>query len=199
MASSNPNQSVPPTAPPPPPPPPDATKATSSTTKPTPHTNILHQAKQTQQQDLKQSATYIKQLHTITNLLISSNSNPDPLTTKSNLLDKITTIHQLNDSIDHQLNDEISRNFYNMMKMKRKVMKLNSSCMRKFDSMNETVHVADRGSEVSLEDDVIHDQQASNGNGKSEVARLSLQKRCELIDQDLRILEHTLKLINERS
>lgn len=86
-----------------------------------------------------------------------------------------------------------------MMKMKRKVMKLNLSCMRKFDSMNETVHVADRGSEVSLEDDAIQNKRVSDGNGKSEVAGLSLQKRCELIDQDLRILEHTLKLINERS
>ena len=86
-----------------------------------------------------------------------------------------------------------------MMKMKRKVMKLNLSCIKKVDSMNEIVHVADKSNEVSLEDDVIHDKRAIDGNGKNDVARLSLQKRCELIDQDLRILEHTLKLINERS
>ncbi|KAI5959686.1 hypothetical protein KGF57_002023 [Candida theae] len=190
---------------------------------PPPHTNILHQAKQTQQQDLKQSATYIKQLHSITSRLISSNSNADPLTTKSNLLDKITTIHELNKNIDHQLNDEISYNYYHMMKAKRKVEKLSQGCVQKLEAMNQVVHVNhDDWGVVGVDDKNLDENntplhgQSSNVaelatrnrksrlpsgeiNKRNNVAKLSLQRRCELIDQDLRILEHTLKLINERN
>ncbi|KAI5970446.1 hypothetical protein CANMA_000497 [Candida margitis] len=183
----------------------------STTTAPTPHTNILQQAKQAQQQDLKQSANYIKQLHTLTNYLVSSNSDTNPLTTKSNLLDKITTIHQLNNNIEHQLNEEISVNYYNMMKMKRKVTKLSQGCRQKFDAMNEVIHID--GRDVRDEVDVSNETEAngsSSSSGRviragrnegesSNAVKVGLQKRCELIDQDLRILEHTLRLINENS
>ncbi|CCG21253.1 hypothetical protein CORT_0A08690 [Candida orthopsilosis Co 90-125] len=185
MVSSNSNQPNPP----------------SDQTPATPHTNILQQAKQTQQQDLKQSATYIKQLHTITNHLILSNSNSDPLTTKSNLLDKITTIHQLNNNIDHQLNDEISSSYYNMMKVKQKVTKISQGCRKRFDAMNEVVNLDDIDTEIggiSGDSDDRRNVGRSEFERRSSVARLGLQKRCELIDQDLRILEHTLKLKNER-
>lgn len=179
----------------------------SDQTPVTSHTNILQQAKQTQQQDLKQSATYIKQLHTITNHLILSNSNSDPLTTKSNLLDKITTIHQLNNNIDHQLNDEISSSYYNMMKVKQKVMKMSQRCRKRFDAMNEVVNLDDRSVVDKIDTEVggisgDSDDRCNVGRTeferRSSVSRLGLQKRCELIDQDLRILEHTLKLKNER-
>lgn len=182
---------------------PDPSNSSSSTS----HTTIHQQAKLTQQQDLKQSANYIKQLHTLANHLVLSNSNTDPLTTKSNLLDKIATIHQLNDNIDHQLNEEISRNYYNLMKLKRKITNLSQGCRRKLDAMNDVVRIDERivadNNVVEENDDedgrkIGHGTKNKRSNSNNTVRRLSLQKRCELIDQDLRILEYTLKLINER-
>jgi len=182
---------------------PDPSNSSSST----PHTTIHQQAKLTQQQDLKQSANYIKQLHTLANHLVLSNSDTDPLTTKSNLLDKIATIHQLNDNIDHQLNEEISRNYYNLMKLKRKITNLSQGCRRKLDAMNDVVRIDERivadNNVVEENDDgdgrkIGHGTKNERSNSNNTVRRLSLQKRCELIDQDLRILEYTLKLINER-
>ncbi|KAL6452163.1 hypothetical protein SBY92_001420 [Candida maltosa Xu316] len=121
------------------------------------HSELLHQAKLNQVKDLKNSSIYSKQLIQILQSLIKSNS----LSTSSDLIDKMTTIHLLNDDIDKQLNRDISANYYELMKTKRKLQELISICHEQVDHQ--------RG----------------------------LQERCELIDQDLRILENTLKLIKK--
>ncbi|EMG50604.1 hypothetical protein G210_2080 [Candida maltosa Xu316] len=130
------------------------------------HSELLHQAKLNQVKDLKNSSIYSKQLIQILQSLIKSNS----LSTSSDLIDKMTTIHLLNDDIDKQLNRDISANYYELMKTKRKLQELISICSMQINKIDKH-------------------EQVDHQRG--------LQERCELIDQDLRILENTLKLIKK--
>lgn len=148
----------------PPPPPPETTliptvvETTTTTTSTNPlHNELLHHAKINQINDLKNSSIYSKQLIQILTTIIKTNSNSE----SSELIDKIITIHQLNQTIDKQLNQDISKNFYELMKYKEKLKKIINDCQF-----------------------IIQDID-------------NLQSRSELIDQDLRILENTLKLINK--
>ncbi|KAK6458709.1 uncharacterized protein RJT20DRAFT_152176 [Scheffersomyces xylosifermentans] len=131
----------------------------------TTHTDLLHQAKQNQADQLRQSAAYSKQLANSVQALIKSNSTNGKNT--SSLLDKITTIHQLNDEIDKQLNHDIAINFDSLLKSKKKLRTLIDECY--------AILGGNRDDKTNLLD--------------------KLQSRSELIDQDLRILEHTLKLV----
>lgn len=149
---------------PPPPPPsetttpptPITTEATTTSANPL-HNELLHHAKINQINDLKNSSIYSKQLIQILITIIKINSNSE----SSELIDKITTIHQLNQTIDKQLNQDISKNFYELMKYKEKLKNIIKDCQF-----------------------IIQDID-------------NLQSRSELIDQDLRILENTLKLIKK--
>lgn len=149
-------------SPPPPPsetttpPTPITTEATTTSANPL-HNELLHHAKINQINDLKNSSIYSKQLIQILITIIKINSNSE----SSELIDKITTIHQLNQTIDKQLNQDISKNFYELMKYKEKLKNIIKDCQF-----------------------IIQDID-------------NLQSRSELIDQDLRILENTLKLIKK--
>ncbi|RCK54841.1 hypothetical protein Cantr_04137 [Candida viswanathii] len=121
------------------------------------HNELLQQAKHNQIAELQNSAVYSKQLVQLLTAIVKTNSNAD----SSNLVDKITTIHQLNDTIDRQMNQDISKNFYELMKYKHKLESIIAEC--RF---------------------IIADID-------------NLQSRSELIDQDLRILENTLKLVKK--
>ncbi|ABN66251.2 hypothetical protein PICST_31790 [Scheffersomyces stipitis CBS 6054] len=118
----------------------------------TSHTELIQSAKNNQIAQLRQSAAYSKQLSNTFYSLIKSNSTNGPNT--STLIDKITTIHQLNDEIDKQLNQGIASSFDQLMRSKKRLQILIDDC---------NIDV--------------------------------LQSRSELIDQDLRILEQTLKLV----
>ncbi|CAI5756613.1 unnamed protein product [Candida verbasci] len=89
------------------------------------HSQLLSQAKQNQLNDLKQSQIYSKQLINILNYIISINSNEN-----SNLIEKIHTIHQLNNEINAQLNNNVAKSYDNLMQSKKKLEKLISNCKK---------------------------------------------------------------------
>ncbi|KAK6461800.1 hypothetical protein DFJ63DRAFT_336568 [Scheffersomyces coipomensis] len=147
------------------------------------HNDILRESKLNQLNQLKQSNQYSKQLISTLYTIIKSNSNPGitinsltSSTSTTSLIDKITTIHQLNEEIDKQLNNDIAVNFELLMKYKLKLHKAIQDCHR---GMGGSM----RGGKGQ--------RSRSPGNIIS-----SLQSRSEVIDQELRILEYTLKLLN---
>lgn len=125
------------------------------------HNELLQQAKLNQINDLKNSQLYSKQLIQTLQSLIKTNSNTS-LASSSNLIDKIITIHQLNNEIDKQLNHDIAQNYYQLIQYKQKLQKLIQDCHYIINEID------------------------------------NLQFKSELIDQNLRILEYTLKLINKK-
>lgn len=140
----------------------------SSNSSETDHRLLLIQAKQRQKSDLLESASTLEQLAKTVHAIIKINS----VNTKdscSPLLDKITTIHELDREIDRQLNKDIAGNFESLMQAKGKL----KSYIRK----------AQHGIAVNTES---HESYVD-----------LLQRRVELVDQDLRILEHTLKLVKQ--
>ncbi|ODV79764.1 uncharacterized protein CANTADRAFT_50407 [Suhomyces tanzawaensis NRRL Y-17324] len=125
------------------------------------HSDLIKQSKETQSKQLKYSLAHQKQLTETLKALVRSNSaTEDP----SSLIDKISTIHQLDADIDKQLNTGIATSFGELVSTRRKVEKL----IDKFTG-------------------------ELNGN-KTNTIIDDFQSRAELIDQELRILENTLKL-----
>ncbi|KAK6201044.1 uncharacterized protein RJT21DRAFT_1005 [Scheffersomyces amazonensis] len=134
------------------------------------HNDILREAKINQLNQLKASNQYSKQLTSSIYSLIKSNSS---LQSSSHLIDKISTIHQLNDEIDKQLNEDIASNYDRLMYQKKKLNNLINDCHRVLNIHSHN-----------------HPTQTVN-------IITNLQSRSELIDQELRILEYTLKLLTE--
>jgi hypothetical protein len=132
----------------------------------TSHNKLIQQAKQNQVEYLKKSSLYSKQLINTIYTLIKSNSSDNATT--SSVIDKITTIHQLDHDIDIQLN-ELAKQFDGLDKCKRDLQVLISRC-----------------NEVLYSDGLYHE-------GLIDV----LQRRVEGVDRELRILEHTVKIIKD--
>ncbi|KAG2732668.1 hypothetical protein G9P44_003658 [Scheffersomyces stipitis] len=146
----------------------------------TSHTELIQSAKNNQIAQLRQSAAYSKQLSNTFYSLIKSNSTNGPNT--STLIDKITTIHQLNDEIDKQLNQGIASSFDQLMRSKKRLQILIDDC----NSLLQVKHHPHHHTTGK------HTQ---NHNTRTNALVDVLQSRSELIDQDLRILEQTLKLV----
>lgn len=127
------------------------------------HSNLLLKAKQTQRESLKESEYLSAQLQKSLETLIRSNSRNDINGPSS--LDKITTIHQIDNEINRQLNKDISVNFQDLLNDKKRLVKRMNKCYKLL-------------------------QQSKTGNLVD-----NLQKNSELIDQELRILEKTLENI----
>lgn len=131
------------------------------------HRDLLNQAKRQQRLKLQESTQLSNQLKTTLNSIVKSN-----LTNSNNgcsiVLDKITTIHQLDDKIDKQLNYDISVNFEKMIYQKHQLEKQLQKCDDKLDKETKNYKVID-----------------------------NLQARSELIDQDLRILENCLHNVKQ--
>lgn len=141
-----------------------------SNSQQTSHRDILLLAKQNQKKNLRESAALSLQLTNAIQALIQSNSG-----TSANgptVLDKITTIHQLDKEIDRQLNEDISENFEALVADEDKLERLIEKIHRKLGYK-----------EFKLEFLLIE----------------SLQRRSELIDQELRILEHTLNFVQRNN
>lgn len=132
------------------------------------HRQLLLQAKQRQKTDLSESAALSDQIAKSVHAIIKSNSLNSSLNCAP-VLDKITTIHELDSEIDRQLNVDIAGNYENLLLAKKK---LTSYIKRTQHGM--VVNTDTHDSYVDL-----------------------LQRRVELVDQDLRILERTLKLVKE--
>lgn len=132
------------------------------------HSELIFQAKKSQQEHLQISSTNSQQLNKSIRALVLSNSNSSSVNSLS-VLDKITTIHQLDKQIDKQLDEGISINFEKLVKTEDKLKKLVKKTENKL-KLNQNQP------QLSVIDD--------------------LQRRSELVDQDLRILENSLLLIN---
>lgn len=128
-------------------------------TQPT-HKQLLINAKQHQRKKLEESEQYSHHLSKSIQLIIQSNSS-NSSNKCPGVLDKITTIHQLNKNIDHQLNNDIHPNFESLLREQLKLRGLVARNTSKMDAIE------------------------------------NLQRRVELIDQNLRILEHTLELVKK--
>lgn len=133
------------------------------------HGNLLLQAKQNQRKLLQESSHLSQQLHrTLASLIRSNSSNSNGCPP---VLDKITTIHQLDQEIDRQLREDVSVNYEGLLNDKQKLINLINKSYRKLQ-LEPHENTTKQTSSVDL-----------------------FQRRSELIDQDLRILENTLKLI----
>lgn len=132
------------------------------------HRQLLIQAKQRQKSDLVDSAKVSELLAKTVHAIIKINS-VNTKETCAPVLDKITTIHELDKEIDRQLNKDIAGNFENLINAKSKLATY----------IKKTQH----GIAVNTDN---HDSYVD-----------LLQRRVELVDQDIRILEHTLKLVKE--
>ncbi|CAK7896634.1 hypothetical protein CAAN1_03S04544 [[Candida] anglica] len=131
-----------------------------------PYSDLVAQAKERQQTLLQTTKVHSQQLHKSIQAIVASNSTNDGANSSS-VLDKITTIHQLDKQIDKQLDEGIANNYAKLVKSNNDLEKLISSSNRRLHQDNKS----------------IVDE---------------LQRRAEKADQNLRILETTLKLLREQ-
>lgn len=131
------------------------------------HRELLLQAKQRQKSNLHESAIISSQVARTVHALIQVNSvntsNCPPV------LDKITTVHEIDREIDRQLNKDIAMNYERFLREKDKLASFQRKTTRALAMKSET-----HESYVEL-----------------------LQRDVELIDQELRILEHTLQIVKD--
>lgn len=138
------------------------------------HGNLLLQAKQNQKDHLQESSYLSQQLHrTLLTLIRGNSTNEDGLCPA--VLDKITTIHQLDREIDRQLKEDVKVNYEDLMKTKHDLLNLIEKSYAKLESPG---HGENRHTDNVVE---------------------TFQRRSELIDQDLRILENTMKLVKQNA
>lgn len=168
----------------------------------TPHTTILQQAKTQQQTDLRTSQVLSHQLQSLASQLIATNSESTQAgTTQSPLLDKITTVHQLNDDIDQFLMGEFAENCYLLEKLKVRLEQYVDKCKGKLNSHGGRQEASKVGPKGSAQNSNRENNNNNNNYNNNRSKRKhtnhidTLQRRCELIDQDLRILEQLLKNI----
>lgn len=128
------------------------------------HTSLIRQAKQDQQRSLAKSAQLSGELAHVLRNIIKINS--DDL---SSLIDKISTIHEIDREIDRQLSENIVANLEVLISYKDQLHKTLAKIYRK----------------LLWQDPVANDIS-------------SLQRQCELLDQDIRILERTCQLRRDR-
>lgn len=134
----------------------------------TSHDALVKQAKVNQKKCVQSSNVLSAQLQNNLGLLLANNSTAEN-SACSSVLDKITTIHQLDKEVDRQLKEDIAGNAEALSMSNSKLNKL----LNNFD--------------YKLQLD-----QAGNDTGIE-----SLQRRAELIDQELRILEQTVVYIKQ--
>lgn len=128
------------------------------------HSNLLHAAKNQQKQSLTEAEVVSNQLRLTLEHLLRSNSVNDY--NGSSVLDKITTIHEIDQNINKQLDKDIAVNFEKLMDSKTNLQRILNKSHKHLKS--------------------------TDGNIIEQ-----LQRRSELIDQDLRILAQTLKIVKE--
>lgn len=131
------------------------------------HSKLLFKAKQQQKDRLTESESLANQLDLTLNTLVRSNSSND--SNGPTVLDKITTIHEIDKEINRQLNQDIAVNYDLLIRTRETLLQLTNKG-------NKSLQKNEDGS-------IIDD----------------FQRRSELIDQDLRILENTLRLIRRNN
>lgn len=121
---------------------------------------LMVAAKQQQRQQLKELSALSSQLARFLSSVVAANSTNSE--NCSPLMDKITTIHQIDAEIDRQLNETVGGNFEKLQL-----------------AMGNVESALQRANKAGLAGDFVWE----------------LQRNVELLDQDLRILERTLELI----
>lgn len=134
------------------------------------HRDLLVQAKQQQKQDLLDSAKASDNLVRTVNAIVRANSVANSPNCPS-LLDKSTTIHEIDAEIDRQLKRDISANYEQLIQAKEKLSK----------ELKRSKGALKYGKE--------------EGTSLVEI----LQRKAETLDQELRVLEHSLRLIQSRN
>ena len=132
------------------------------------HKDLLIQAKQRQKNDLieasRNSEQVARALHAIVKVNSDNKSSKCPP-----VLDKITTIHDLDREIDRQLKQDVASNYEKFLNNKER--------------LGHHIKRIDRA--IAMERD------------SHETYIDLLQRKAEFVDQDLRILERTLKIIRD--
>lgn len=146
------------------------------------HTNLLYEAKQHQKQSLEDSDKLSHQLRLTLESLIRSNSSNDY--NGSSVLDKITTIHEIDKEVNRQLNNDIAMNYERLMDSKEALAKTIRKCNKNLNRGTGTGATGPSGT-------------GATGPSGNENIIEHLQRRAELIDQDLRILSNTFTIIKE--
>lgn len=137
--------------------------------KPEPsHKELLLRAKQRQRENLRTSDNLSELLANSVKAVIKINSSHSNQKCLP-LLDKINTIHELSNEIDRQLNKDIAVSYDEFLKAKNKL-----SQRVTFSKRGLTMNAECTESSVDL-----------------------LQSKLEIIDQEIRILEDTYKLLGE--
>lgn len=132
------------------------------------HRTALLKAKQKQRQNLRESAAYLDQLAHTFSAIVKTNSVNEGIGCPS-VLDKITTIHDLDKQIDRQLNCDISASYEHLVSAQSSLARGVKRVRRGLAMKQES-----RESFVDL-----------------------LQQQAEQLDQELRILEMTLAYVRE--
>lgn len=131
-----------------------------------PHLELVQLAKRKQQKNAYESKILVDQLRRTLQAVVQANSNEIGVNAPP-LLDKITTIHELDKEIDRQLNNDIALSFEELMNLKSRLQRL-------IERSNKKLQYDD--------DNTIVDE---------------MQRRAELIDQELRICELTMELVHK--
>lgn len=134
----------------------------------TSHRKLLLDAKTQQQTRLQDAAAAADQVHAAIVALTRANSRNSTNSKRrsSALIEKITTVHDLDKEIDRQLDDDIAPNYTLMVREK--------------DKLAASVKKTQRNLAVD----------PLSGNSYIDI----LQRRLELADQEIRILENTIEL-----
>lgn len=133
------------------------------------HRQLLLDAKEQQRERLQEAGAAADQLVAAVSALIRANSLTSAQNTSS-VIEKISTIHELDKEIDRQLNDDIAPNYVRAVNEKERlgayIKKSRRSLAVDTESLSSYVDV--------------------------------LQRRLELADQEIRVLENTLSLVDAK-
>lgn len=140
------------------------------------HSDFIYQAKLNQKRALEHSASISQQLQGTIKALLVNHSSVER--SSFPVIDKVNTIHQIDQEIHRQLREGIALNFDNLIEAKNRLLRTIQSSSRKLETK-----------EVFKEEEVFRPDNIVD----------TLQRRVELIDRKLRILEDTLELVQKNN
>ena len=140
------------------------------------HSDFIYQAKLNQKRALEHSTNISQQLQGTIKALLVNHSSVER--SSFPVIDKVNTIHQIDQEIHRQLREGIALNFDNLIEAKNRLLRTIQSSSRKLETK-----------EVFKEEEVFRPDNIVD----------TLQRRVELIDRKLRILEDTIELVQKNN
>lgn len=138
------------------------------------HSDFIYQAKLNQKRALQHSANISQQLQWTIKTLLENHSSAEGSSLP--VMDKVNIIHQIDREIHRQLGEGIALNFDSLIEAKNRLVRTIQSSSRRLETK-----------EVFKEEEVFRPDNIVD----------TLQRRVELIDRKLRILEDTLELVQK--